>query len=421
MERIAIITSFTEFNPGYSLTGIVSDQVRMLQEAGHDVSLFVCENYNDAKYPGPVGCDIQKVMPKCNLFDYQSVEDVSAEHEQTAIDTFAALVNALEGYDLVFTHDLIFTGWHLPYALGVKKASLKLPGVRGWLHWIHSIPSGQRDWWDIKSYGGNHKIIFPNKTDLIRVAEQYRGDLGDVRCIPHIKDPRSWFGFCKQTLDIIDNIPALLTADFVQVLPASVDRLSAKRVLEVMKIFANLKYCGCNVCLLIANQWATTNVHKECISNYEFYAHNCNLERRVDFAFTSTLGDYEIGLSQQAIRDLMLLSNLFIFPTREESFGLVVAEAGLSGSLLVLNRSLQMQMEISGLTGLYFDFGSYTNNFNVDNEEKYYLDIAKIIIGKAEQDNAIKSKTFFRQNNNWTRLYKKAYLPVFGEALTWGN
>jgi len=419
MERIAILTSFTEFNPGYSLTGIVRDQIRMLNEAGHEVTLFVCANYSDDKYQGPDDCNILKVMPKSALVDYQSVEDISSDHLKTVSDTFDALVNCLEGFDIVFTHDLIFQGWFLPYALGIKMASDKLPGVRGWLHWIHSIPSGQRDWWDIKSYGKNHKLIFPNKTDLVRVAEQYRGELNDVRCIPHIKDPRSWFGFCEQTLDIIDKVPALLTADFVQVLPASVDRLSAKRVLEVMKIFANLKYCGCSVCLLIANQWATTKTHKECISNYEFYAHNCNLERRQDFAFSSTLGDYEIGLPQQAIRDLLLLSNLFVFPSREESFGLVVAESGLSGALLVLNRSLQMQMEISGMTGLYFDFGSYTNNFNVVDEEKYYLDIAKIIIGKAEQDNAIKSKTFFRQHNNWTALYKSAYLPIFGESLTW--
>jgi hypothetical protein len=190
-------------------------------------------------------------------------------------------------------------------------------------------------------------------------------------------------------------------------------------VLEVIRIFSELKKAGRSVCLLVANQWATTRTHKEAIGNYEYYAHNCGLTP-AEFCFTSTLGkDREVGISQQAIRDLFLLSNLFIFPTREESFGLVVPEAGLSGCMMVLNKSLQMQAEISGYNALYFDFGSFTHNFQCEDEDKYYKEIAHIIAGKMQQDTAIKCKTFFRQNNNRQSLYKKYYAPIMGEAETW--
>jgi len=417
--KIAILTSFKEFPPGYSLTGIVKDQIAMLLEAGDEPVLFVVENYNDSKHPGPRNCEIKKVLPDGHLIDYQSKGDMKPESKELAMKTTAALVEHLQGFDIVFTHDLIFTGWHVPYGLGIKRASRQLENIKGWFHWVHSIPSGNRDYWTIKQYGPNHKIVFPNATDALRVAEQFRGEINDVRVVPHIKDPRSFFGFGQQALDIVDKMPNLLQADIVQILPASVDRLHSKRVLEVIRIFANLKLQGHNVALLIANQHATTRTTRECVNNYEMYAWNCGLTAGKEFAFTSQLSpEYETGISGQTIRDLFMLSNLFVFPTREESFGLVVAEAALCGCLLVLNRSLPMQAEISGHNALYFDFGSFCINHKIENPEKYFSEIAKIILGCMSQDAALRLKTFFRIRYNWTALYKTHYLPMMGEVIS---
>ena len=254
MLKIAILTSFNEMRPGYSLTGIVGDQMTMLGRRGHRVELFVQEGFNRETYKGPG--PVRAVIPFARLADYASKNDVTAEHQKTASDTARVLEEHLAGFDLVFTHDWLLTGWNLPYALGMIQASRDLEGLFWW-HWLHSIPSRMRDWWDIKALGPAHRLVYPNKTDVLRAAEQFRGTLDDVLVIPHIKDLRSWFDFSRETMDFIDRYPAVMSADVVQALPASSDRFAAKGLYEVMKIFSSFKKRGLSICLIVANQWAT--------------------------------------------------------------------------------------------------------------------------------------------------------------------
>jgi hypothetical protein len=416
--KIAILTTFMEFLPGYSLTGIVKDQAKMLAKYGNEVHLFVSEKYHGETFSDEV--ILHKLIPFTHQKDYRTIRDLTPEHTEVRNKTCEMLCKTLPelGIDIVFTHDFIFVGWFMPYGLGCQDAARRMPKMP-WLHWIHSVPTAQSDWWEIKKYGEKSKVVYPNVTDRTRVAEQYRGWDSDVRIIPHIKDLRTYFEYDKETCEFIDTYPGMMQNDIVALLPASVDRLAQKRVRECLWIMAEIKSMGKSVFFCVANQWATGKQQKQDVEVFRQSGVERKLVSGKDFCFTSDYkeGKFGVGIPMRMIRELFLCTNLFLFPTREESFGLVVPEASLAGGpLMVLNKSLQMQMEISGNKALYFDFGSYHSQFEPPSP-RYWEFLAKIILARMEESESLKTKTFMRQSYNMDNLYKRYYAPIMAELV----
>jgi glycosyltransferase involved in cell wall biosynthesis len=253
----------------------------------------------------------------------------------------------------------------------------------------------------------------------MHIADAYRTTPDKVVVIPHPKDLRSWFEFGEDACAFIDEFPAVMQADVVQIYPASADRMEAKRVLEVMQIFAEIKKLGFSIGLVIANQHATTRSRKEDITRYRKLARRHGLTNE-DLYFTSDWreGAYDSGIPKRMLRELLQCSNLFVFPTREESFGLVLPEAVLAGGVLpVLNKSLDMLMEVSGLNALYVDFGSWCQSMEMP--EGWAEELASLIIGRIQRCEATKMKTFVRQRYNWDALYRRYYKPTFAESAIW--
>jgi glycosyltransferase involved in cell wall biosynthesis len=425
--NIAILTNFQDFNPGYSLTGIVLDQARMLARHCDTVHLFVCEKFSKSSEENLVdmfeaytrenfNIYFHQIIPAGDLKDYTTMYNWSPEHQQLSAKTACVLLEAFKKYeiDVAFTHDWIFTGWNLPYAGAIRYASV-LNNRVGWLHWVHSVPSAARDWWTLSSYGPAHNIVFPNNVDRNRVAEQFRTNQDRVTVIPHIKDPRVWFDFGQETWEFIDVFPKLLSADFIQVYPASTDRLSSKGIDRLINIFSVWKHkLKMEVCLVVANQWATGRQRKQDVEEYYQLAEGRGLVRNDEFIFTSELAEkYERGISSKILRELQLLSNVFIFPTREESFGLAGPEAALAGVMPVLNNSLTMMREVFQGAGLYYDFGSFHNQFEPGHGwDKYSEAVATQVAYQMANNQTIMAKTFCRKRYNMDHLYEKFYLPA---------
>jgi glycosyltransferase involved in cell wall biosynthesis len=431
-SKVGILTSFASFPPGYSLTGIVEDQIRMLASYGHEVHLFVCEHFSikpeeELFQHDPWMKDqyiLHKVVPFAHLKDYISADDITSEHHKIIKKTSKILLPLLRDMEVIFTHDWIFTGWNMIYGKAIQLLCEENREVFlniGWMHWVHSIPTQNRDWWNLSHYKGKHRIIYPNKIDSQRVAEAYKCPNDHVVVIPHIKDMRSFWEFGKNTYEFIEDFPAVMQSSIVQVYPASTDRLSAKGIDKILHFFKHFKENGATVCFVICNQWATGRQRKESLQSYYKRVRLANLKINEEVIFTSEWKkDYETGIPRKMLRELQLLSNLFIYPTTEETFGLVGPEVAVAGPLMVNNRSLSMMWEVQGGTGVFAEFGSFERRLDTPGSEKeYYKALAMLVLSRMQRNEVVTAKTYNRRRYNWDHIYKKYYGPTMAERLLW--
>lgn len=458
--KIAILTNFSEMYDGYSLTTVVRDQIYTLLRYGHEVHLYVSELYHDADFGG--GVVIHKAVPDAALVDYRNRAEYTPEYlnavkeaasgkedtgisERWAVDgrplaeiakameamwdiqkrTEALILKEFSAYDAVLTHDMVFQGWQFPYLAAIEAVAAKTSAR--WLHWVHSIPTGVCDRWDARKLDNRHKLIYPNATDALRVAEAFRVRRDKVRVIPHVCDPRTFMRFLPDTVDLIDAYPSLMSADIVQIMPASVDRLPAKRISETIQIFGNFKSMGKSVCLFIATQWATGDEQRRILDAYKQHAANCGLVLNQDVIFSADYADivsdpgkqclFKVGIPRGVLRDLFTLSNMFIFFTREETYSLVLPEAALAGTpLIVINQSLDMLREVTGGISPAWDMGSFNRTHNHENKDQYLYNISLRILDRFLANEAVLQKTWYRQRGNMDAVYCNNYAPAFASV-----
>ena len=403
--EICIIAPLKSSDPTYSIAGVIKSQAALLSNHRHKVSVIVNEDFSG---PGIPGATLLKILPSSDLIDYKSKLNISKAHEDLADEIAVILSSRIPQYDVIITHDIIFTGWNLPYALAIMSAASENDNTDlRWFHWVHSFPFSTKDWWDMNHYSGNHTVVYPTKALLKQVGQAF--NTTKVKCIPHVIDPKIVNRFTDQTRDIVDLVPSLLSADIVQIYPAATDRFESKGVRELTNLFGLLKKAGHSVCLVIPNQFSGRRDNRliDPVHYYENVARRCGLEPYVDYVFTSELfgGRYKEGLPQRVLFELMSLSNLFVIPSKSESFGLGLLEAITSGTVVcVANEHLNLPIR------------QYTSfDFKGPGDTDLFVDLQKMtelvdwILNEMETNQVIKAKTLIRQQFNPSAVYSNYY------------
>ena len=402
--KIAIATAFEYLDPQYSLTTVVRDRYQILTKHGHEVDVWVQENFYGDEY----GMNLSKIMSRFRFNDYQT--DTLLEEDKENVEKVYNVISdqiRRNPVEALFMEDLNFQGWYRVHALAFQRVATDFPNIK-FFSVAHSIPAGMKTIWSTPPQ--NMTLISLNENIRMLTAENYRTTVDQVKVIHNAMDFRTYLERDPISVEIYEKYK-LMEADVIQVYPYSSERWQDKGVDKLIRIFSGLKKLGNKVKLILATSWYfpehITKVRDLCRQHGLF-----------DDEVIITSEDFpdRLGIPNRAIKELMSISNLFVFPTRAEASPLILAEAMMAGCLIVVNDLLPQLQEITGNKVLKFHLNSSVHHgHTVEDESKFYGDITRIIDAELKTDYSIITKDRIRKKFSFENLYREEYAPVLFE------
>jgi len=317
--KIAIITHFNRCPDSFSPGKAVKNQIKLLQNFGHEVVFFVQENSKlDA------GCEMRPVVTR-----FKRQKNVI---NQEAKEKFKEVLKRelTSDFDLAITHDFYIDDC-ITYREAIRECGVKIP----WLHWARSGVGRPLDF-----SMPDARYVYMNYADVGKFARAINAVPQDIRVVFNEKDPALLWGWHPVTKIISDKM-RLWEKDIIQTYPMCTTRMDAKGLNSVIKVFGALKELGNNVALIVCNSNGRRRIDE--IKDKIEYAKQYGLTEE-DFVFTSTLATKEHNIASEVphevVVQLMQVSNLFIFPTIAEVCSNVLLEASMTTNLIVYNRDL---------------------------------------------------------------------------------
>lgn len=373
MKTVGIFTTFFETESGYSLISVAETQIRMLLDHEYDPVVLVqegqyCEDqdgnvldpipFKEAALPSiwnSQTLDLRPALPALKL-DGSTTGDFEDRVDRIG----AVLEQELKDVEACITHDIILLDTYLPHNVAMRRYADKRPDLL-WLHWIHSCPTpnnGAEYPVSCRHTAPPGYIVYPNDSDRGRVAQAFQLGTQQWRIqtcrAGHAIDPLLIVPYTGLTKDLVKKAD-LLNGDVVAIYPIRLDR--GKQPEKIIRLMAGVKQMGYEPRLLILD-WQSMGEHFQDYIN-ELTILAVNLGVGTDISFTSRLDDRcSQGVPRQTVLELMGFSNVYIHPSKIETYSLTVHEAALRGNLLVLNYDLPPMRELFGNGAIYMDFGS---------------------------------------------------------------
>jgi hypothetical protein len=428
------------------LNGVILDHARMLKRNGWDYDILAIKNFNqrDLATARAEGISVKAILPQTVLVDYGTHEeprlttgDALGFEDQASLhlnggDGTIGYLEALEPYDTICSHDIMFLSWHLPQNAALRKCIEKWP-ERNWLNWIHSGPSQRPDGTCYPSTlryqaAENSTYVFLNERQRHDCALMLECNHDRIAVVYNSRDPRDLYSFCPETNALVDAYD-LLNSEILQIYPFSTPRWSAKGVHKLAAVFGQWKALGARVKLVLVNAHANSECDKVYVDEIERQCRALNLDVGKDVVLTSRWAEEREAAAKKTkdkdaerqwrewrhcvphrvVRELTMLANVFVFPSESECCSLIQAEAAQSGKFMVLNSEFEAMSEFAVDGTLTFPF---TGNDPSANPE-FYACVAREAWSKLQTETAILNATKARTtvyNRDW--IWRRQLEPL---------
>lgn len=421
-KKIYVLTNFSTYLKSFSPIIVVGEQLKMMQRNGYHPVLIVTDGWEP-----PVDSIYAEVETKyLSPVTYQDPPEVNDMFREDVALVYNQLKEIIPDGGVVITHDLIFLPDYTKFHLASRQLAEERPNIF-WLNWVHSATGPNTLIQEREMYGETYKelllskfpnsiICYPNAQDIPRVARNFRYEEFEVIEVPHSTDPTEGLHPIVQRL--YDD-KHLGEAEVLIIAPMRLDR--GKRPDMIVRIVAACEEVGIPAHVVFCDFQSTGGdkiVYKE---ECKKLAADLGVADRV--TFLSEFDDMcQLEVSHDIILDLFTLSNVFILPSRSETYSLVAQEAMLKGNLCILNYDFPAFRQIYGKKALYrqFDgaeiamdgFDGKTDTTHSDINAYMRERVAIPLKGWIENDKVLAGKTWVRTKRNPDFIFKQYIEPL---------
>lgn len=417
--QVYILTNFSSYLKSYSPIIVVGQQIQMLQRAGYEPVMITTEGW---------------APPEDSIFDGVKTEHLypSGGHdlpddifESDVLDIYRRLEEIIPENAVVITHDLIFLPDYVKHSIAARRLADKRKSIR-WLHWIHSATAPNTLINERAIYGPQYKelllskfpnsiICYPNAQDIPRVARNFSFEEDEVVEVPHSTDPTEGM---RRIVQRLYNEKDLSKAEVLVVAPMRLDR--GKNPKEIVRLMKGCKDIDLTSHLVFVDFQSTGDDKVTLRNETNELADELGVRDRVTF-LSEFDGEAILEVDHQVVLELFTLSNVFICPSRSETYSLTTQEAMLKGNLCILNYDFPAFRQIYGKNALYRQFDGAevalsgedgktdTTHSDIDS---HYRNMATNLKYWLEQDKVLRAKTWVRTKRNPDYVFGNYIQPL---------
>ena len=417
-----ILTNFSTYLKSFSPIIVVEEQLKMLTRAAYEPVLLACEGWEPPK--DSIYSQVEtKLLFNANSHDPNDSFD---NIEESVELLYNQLKETLPGNCSVITHDLIFLPDYTVLNLAARKLAKERPGIK-WLHWVHSATGPGTLAQERAMYGANYAdtlsekfpnsiLCYPNSHDIPRVARNFNFEEFEVIEVPHSTDPvDGMHPLVKRLYDELE----LGDKEVLCIAPARLDR--GKALHNIILFMAGCRDAGLSSHVIFCDFQSTGGDKVTYREEMKKQADKLGVADRI--TFISEFDDLaHMEIAHDVVLDLFTLSNVFLLPSRSETYSLVAQEAMLKGNLCILNYDFPAFRQIYGKRAIYrqFDgaeialdgFDGKTDSTHSDPRDYFKNRLAMAVKAWIKNDKLLSGKTFVRTKRNPDYIFREYIQPL---------
>lgn len=418
---IYVLSNFSTYLRSFSPIIVVSEQLKMMKRAGYNPILVACEGW---EVPGE--SIFNEVETKLMYPTAAHGTDDRPENIEELVDlAYQQLKDILPNNAKVITHDLIFLPDYTVLNLAARRLA-KEADIQ-WYHWVHSATGPGTIAKERAMYGKayeqalnekfpNSRVCYPNAQDIPRVARNFGFEEFEVVEVPHSTDPTE--GMHPLVQRLYDEL-GLGDKEILMIAPARLDR--GKALHNIVRAVAGIKEAGSTAHVIFCDFQSTGGDKVTYREEIKTLSRQLDVEN--DVTFLSEFDDLaSMDVSHDIILDLFTLSNVFLLPSRSETYSLVAQEAMLKGNLCILNSDFPAFRQIYGSNALYRQFDGAEVGFDgfdgkidtthSDLNDYYRTRFGIALKGWVVNDKVLAAKTFVRTRRNPDFIFRNYIEPL---------